>query len=116
LGFGNGVTAIVVPSKGGRRCGSKTLIAVQNDTVTDRLPGYLSNPGGRHEELTTSSRADEATTTPLTLSGLPPELTLRIAFQLDVRDLLALRKVRFKLGKLKYPQTYQAKTEQQVDI
>jgi hypothetical protein len=77
---------------------------------------YLSNPEGSHEELTTSSRVDKATTTPLTLSGLPLELTPRIAFQLDVRDLLASRKVRLKLENLKSPQTYRAKTEQQVDI
>jgi len=62
----------------------------------------MSNPEGSREELATSSRVDGATATPLRPSDLPLELILRIASQLGVEDLLAFRKVRFRLEKLKY--------------
>jgi len=61
----------------------------------------MSGPEGGREEPATSSRVDGATTTPLRLSDLPLELILRIASQLGVRDLLAFRKVCFKLENLK---------------
>ena len=63
----------------------------------------MSNPGGSREELATNSRVDEAATTLSTLLDLPLELILRIASKLEVRDLLALRKVRSKLEKTPVP-------------
>jgi hypothetical protein len=50
-----------------------------------------------HETLATRSQVDEATAITLKLPDLPPELILRIASFLEVRDLLALRRVRFTL-------------------
>ena len=44
----------------------------------------MSNPEGSREELTTTSRVDGTTTTPLRLSDVPLELILRIASQLRV--------------------------------
>ena len=87
-------------------CGSKTRNATQLITPST-IRQAMSNPEGSLEELATSSRVGEATT----LLGLPPELILHIASQLEVRDLLALRKMRFELEKLKSPQAHQAKTE-----
>lgn len=63
----------------------------------------MSNPEDSCEELVASLRVNEPTTTTLTLSELPPELILRVASQLEVGDLLALRRVRFKLEKSKSP-------------
>ena len=88
---------IVVPWKRGRTiCGSKAGNATQLITPPT-FPQAMFNLEGSREELATSSPVDETTT----LLDLPPELILRIASQLEVRDLLALRKVSFKLEKLK---------------
>ena len=53
-----------------------------------------------HNQLARRSQVGEAVTTTLTLSDLPPELILRIASSLEVRDLLALRRVHFDLYEL----------------
>ena len=66
------------------------------------------------KEPVISSRVEEETATALMLLDLPPELVLRITSLLEVRDLLALRIVRFKLDKPEPPQPYRAKTELQV--
>jgi len=89
---------IVVPWKRGRtvRIESPECNSVDN---TPTFSQAMSNLEGSCEELTTSSLVDEATT----LLDLPLELILRIASQLEVRDLLALRKVRSKFEKLKSP-------------
>jgi len=49
------------------------------------------------------SPVDEATTAGLALPDLPRELILRIASLLEIRDILALRRVRFTPGKPKPP-------------
>ena len=67
----------------------------------------MSNPEGGRKDLAISLPVDGATT----LTDLSLELILRIASQLGVRDLLALRKARFELENLKFPQVYQAKSE-----
>ena len=57
----------------------------------------MSDPIDSREALATRSQVDEAAATTLKLQDLPPELILRIASFLEVRDLLALRRVRFTL-------------------
>ena len=56
----------------------------------------MSGPGDR-KELVGRPRVDEATVATLMLQDMPSELILRIASLLEVRDLLALRRVRFRL-------------------
>jgi len=62
------------------------------------------------------SRIGEATTTALTLPDLPRELTLRVASLLEVRDILALRRVRFKLENPKLPQAHRTQTDRQIPV
>ena len=68
----------------------------------------MYDPEGGHKEPAGHPQVDEAIAAIITLPDLPPELILRIASLLEVRDLLALRRVRFRVYKLKQPQSYQA--------
>ena len=61
----------------------------------------MLDPEDSLNESATFSRVDEAITGTLTLQDLPPELILRIASLLELRDLLALRKVCFKPDELR---------------
>jgi len=101
LGFWNEVKVIMVPWKRSRTERIKNLECNSADNAIDRSRQAMSNLEGSREESETSSRIGRATTTPLRLSDFPLELILRIASQLGVRDLLAFRKVRSKLKKLK---------------
>ena len=87
----------------------KNLECNSADNIVDLPPGYVQPRGprwGSRGGLATSSRVDEATTTPLTLLDRPLELILCIAYQLEVRDLSVLRKVRFKLEKKTNPHRF----------
>ena len=71
----------------------------------------MSDPEDSRDELARRSRADKATITTLTLQDLPSELILRIVSFLEIKGLLALRRVRFNHDKFKLPQTYQAQID-----
>lgn len=66
-------------------------------------------PDPEDNDLARHSRVDVAIAATLTLSDLPPELILRIASFLEVRDLLALRSVRSNLGNLSRYQLIRSK-------
>ena len=77
----------------------------------------MFNPDGSHNQLATRSWVDEVATTTLTPLDLPPELILRIASLLEVRDLLAFRGVRLMtIYESNPPQAYRPQTESQVHI
>ena len=61
----------------------------------------MPDPEDSLNESAMFSRVGEATTGTLTLRDLPPELILRIASFLELRDLLALRKVCFEPDNLR---------------
>lgn len=65
----------------------------------------MFDPDGDRKELAEHPGVDRAIAVTLTLQDIPPELILHIASLLKVRDLLALRGVRFRLYKLKQPRT-----------
>ena len=76
----------------------------------------MSDPQDNYDILAGCSRVDEAATVTSTLLNLPSELILRIASLLEIGDLLAVRRVRFELDRLKPPQAYQAQTDPRVHI
>lgn len=59
----------------------------------DFRPSTMPDPQDDHKILETSLRPDCGTTTTSTLLDLAPELIIRIASLLEIRDLLAFRRV-----------------------
>ena len=67
-------------------------------------------------DLARYPRLDEATTVTLALQDMPSELILRIASFLEVRDLLALRRVGSELVEPEPPRAYQVKSDPKIHI